>query len=119
MLDMVKKDIVPTILDYQTTLCDAVAAKKAVCESIDVTLERDLLKKISSLSSDLSQNIKTLEEADDKASAIADFEKQALCYKNEVLSAMEALRKTVDALEVCVGREYWPYPSYTDLIFRI
>lgn len=119
MLDMAKKDIVPAILSFETALCDAIAAKKAVCETIDASLESGLLKKVSELSGKLAQHIEALEKAEEEAGTIADFEKQAAFYKDSVLSAMEALRATVDALEVCVGREYWPYPSYADMIFRV
>lgn len=119
MLDMAKKDIVPAILSFETALCDAIAAKKAVCETIDASLESGLLKKVSELSGKLAQHIEALEKAEEEAGTIADFEKQAAFYKDSVLSAMENLRATVDALEVCVGREYWPYPSYADMIFRV
>ena len=119
MLDMAKKDIVPAILSFETALCDAIAAKKAVCETIDASLESGLLKKVSELSGKLAQYIEALEKAEEEAGTIADFEKQAAFYKDSVLSAMENLRATVDALEVCVGREYWPYPSYADMIFRV
>ena len=32
---------------------------------------------------------------------------------------MEELRKTVDELETITAAGYWPYPSYTDLLFSI
>ena len=119
MLDMVKKDIIPAVLSYQTTLCDAVAAKKAVCESIDASLECDLLKKVADLSSALAKNLAALEKTEEQASEINGIENKAVFFKESVLGAMEDLRATVDALEVCVGRDFWPYPTYTDLIFRV
>ena len=40
-------------------------------------------------------------------------------YKYTIFAAMDELRKTVDELETMTAAEYWPYPSYTDLLFSI
>ena len=44
---------------------------------------------------------------------------QAVCYRDEVKAAMEALRTPVDKLEMIVDKEMWPMPSYGDLIFEV
>ena len=36
-----------------------------------------------------------------------------------VFAAMERLRAAVDQLETITSARYWPYPSYTDLLFSI
>ena len=40
-------------------------------------------------------------------------------YHNKVLAAMEALRRSGDGVEVLLGKEYLPYPTYGDLLFGI
>ena len=40
-------------------------------------------------------------------------------YRNEIVPAMEALRKPADELELMVSKEYWPFPTYADLIFEV
>ena len=40
-------------------------------------------------------------------------------YKDAVITAMNELRAVVDEMETMVSAEYWPYPTYTDLMFRV
>ena len=41
-------------------------------------------------------------------------------YEHEaVIPAMEAARQVADELEGRVGKEYWPMPSYADLLFYV
>ena len=46
-------------------------------------------------------------------------EAQAKYYRDEVCTAMEALRAPVDKLEMIVDKAMWPMPSYGDLIFEV
>ena len=43
----------------------------------------------------------------------------ALLWKDNVLLAMNELRKVVDKLETLVDSTYWPMPTYTNLLFDI
>ena len=36
-----------------------------------------------------------------------------------LLKDMQALRQYVDELELNVDTKYWPYPSYTDLMYSV
>ncbi|WP_369413705.1 hypothetical protein [Brucepastera parasyntrophica] len=59
-------------------------------------------------------------DADRKAAkAEQDVQKQAETYRDTVFNSMEALRAPVDRLEKIVPREYWPVPTYEDLLFHI
>ena len=42
----------------------------------------------------------------------------ALSFRERVVPVMERLRGAVDALEMLVGRDYWPVPTYGDLMFE-
>ena len=54
-----------------------------------------------------------------KAEGIEESYEQAYAYKFEVVAAMDDLREDIDALEKVVGKEYWPLPTYTDLLFSV
>ena len=43
----------------------------------------------------------------------------ATYYRDVLVPAMEELRGAVDAMEVHVSAERWPYPTYADLMFRV
>ncbi len=53
----------------------------------------------------------------DMAEAIEDPQEEANFYANDVIPAMEALRKEIDDLECIVERNYWPVPTYNDILF--
>ena len=44
---------------------------------------------------------------------------KAVFMHDEVTTAMAALRKPIDALEMIVAKDMWPVPSYGDLIFEV
>ena len=50
---------------------------------------------------------------------MGEGKEQAVYYRDEVKSAMDALRAPVDKLEMIVDKDLWPMPSYGDLIFEV
>ena len=40
-------------------------------------------------------------------------------YKDEVIGAMNEVRESADKLETLVSADYWPYPSYGELLFGV
>ena len=46
-------------------------------------------------------------------------EAQSMYYCKSVLPAMEAARKDADLLETLTDKTYWPYPTYSDLLFYV
>ena len=48
-----------------------------------------------------------------------NIEERAQYYKNYIFSGMQELRAVADELETLVGEEYWPFPTYGDLLFKI
>ncbi|MEO0248649.1 MAG: hypothetical protein ABIN58_03700, partial [candidate division WOR-3 bacterium] len=65
------------------------------------------------------KNLIRLEGAVTKAQAIADTVKRAESYRDNVVTAMQALRADIDALEMLVPRDMWPVPNYADLLFKL
>ena len=53
------------------------------------------------------------------AAAIEDNLEKAFAYRNRVFAKMEALREVADSMEAQTAAAYWPYPSYTDLLFGV
>ncbi len=119
MLDMIWKDILPAISAYTATLSNTVLSKKAVSEAIDCSFETDLLEKISAMTAVAVSKAKKLEEAVMQVKDISDSLELALFYKDTVLTAMNDLRITVDEIETITAAEYWPYPSYGDILFSV
>ncbi len=119
MIDMAGKEILPAVSAYTKVLAETVLAKKALGEEIDCSYEETAAAKLSSLTGSAYQKLGLLRAAVEQAEEITDAKELAMFYKDAVLTAMEALRGDVDALESITSAAYWPYPSCGELLFGI
>ncbi len=119
MIDIASKHIIPAVIRAVTLLAESANAVKEVAEDIDISVQTELLREVSGLLSETKGALTRLIEADEKASAMEEGEKQAWVYYEQVVPAMAALRTPVDRLEMIVDKELWPMPSYGDLIFEV
>ena len=119
MVDMINKEIMPAVMRYSKDLADSAAAKKAVCPTLSCKAECTLAETVSSLTDKLYDKTGELSDAIEKAHGGKDIEKRALFCRDKVLLAMREVRSTADELETKVSGDYWPFPTYEDLLFRI
>ena len=119
MLDMAKKDILPAVSAYTGELADSAMAKKSLISSIDCSYETETVERLSQLTALAYANTKALEKAVSELKSIEGNYETALYCKDSVIKAMEDLRAAVDELETITSTEYWPYPSYGDLLFGV
>ncbi len=119
MIEMARKDILPSVLHYERKLADTAISKKAVSGDIPVLSETSLLKDISVLSDKLYGNINDLEDTLSRAAGIEENAERALFYKDAVIGSMNELRGTADKLEALTANNLWPYPSYGTMLFRV
>ena len=119
MVDMINKEIMPAVMRYSKDLADSAAAKKAVCPTLSCKAECALAETVSSLTDKLYDKTGELSDAIEKAHGGKDIEKRALFCRDKVLLAMREARSTADELETKVSGDYWPFPTYEDLFFRI
>ena len=119
MLDMARKDILPAAAAYSADLAKAAAVKKSVDAGMDCSYEVDLCGRISGLTAGLSAGVLELETVLAEAEEKTDAGEQSMFYKDKVIPAMAAVRKTADELETVTSAKYWPYPSYGDLLFSV
>ena len=119
LLDMAKKDVLPAVSAYAAELANTILSKKSVSKDIPCLMEESLVKKLSVLTGELYQKTEKLEKVLTQTAAITDPEKSAVAYYEDVFAAMQDLRATADALEDITSAEYWPYPSYAELLFNV
>lgn len=115
--DMAKTEILPAVMKYAKDICDIAASKKAV--GVDPAVEVSIANKVNALTVSLNEKIDTLNAAIVKAQGISDIPEQAKVYCDEVFVAMQSLRAVADELETIVGEEYWPFPTYDELLFNV
>lgn len=115
--DMATREILPACTAYAAELAGEIATLDAV-KAAGPSLKKKLAE-ISALIEESSTCAEELEAARIAAKDIGDARKQAEVYRDSVFNAMEALRVPVDKLEKLLPKEYWPVPTYDELLFRI
>ena len=113
MMDMAIHQILPAALHYTRDLCDGVSSKKAL--GLRCKAETELLDKLTAASDALYDNVETLRFS--LAAVPVEPETAANYYHSVIVPAMEAVRKEADILESLTDKAYWPYPTYSDLLF--
>ncbi len=116
-LDMVSKDILPAISKYVGKLCKTAERKQMF--AADCSYEGDIIKKLSSLSAVIYSKTTDLENALAGIKSAANAVEEANIFKDTIIPLMNEIRKAVDEAECAMSSEYWPYPSYADLLFGI
>ena len=117
MIDMANKQILPAVNAYAADVASNLAIKQDM--GVACKAETKLLKKLSDGADAISDDIDALVEAHDAMIATADVQARGDACRDSVLPAMEQLRKDADAIETICSKEYWPLPSYTDILFYL
>ncbi len=118
MIDMAKKQIYPAVMEYTKEVCSVLASMKAV--GIENPVQEKLANKLSSSLGCLDSAISDLEQSLINAKDCADdVYKLSKFYRDDVFAKMQALRAIADELETIVSDKFWPFPVYSDLLFRI
>ena len=116
MLDMARREILPAASEYSSSLASAAVTKKTMNPAAAVGYEEKTSLRISDLTSDMLTKAEELEDELMKAKSCGDTTEEAVYFKDHVLPAMNALRIDGDALETVTSREYWPYPTYGEML---
>ena len=119
MINIAGKQLIPAVVRYTTVLAQSLSAVKTACPEADNSVQTELLIEVSDLLSDMKVARAKLEDLVEEYQHIESMEKRAhFCY-DEIIPAMQALRSPADQLEMIVDKEYWPIPSYGDMIFEV
>ena len=119
MIHMASKEYIPAIISYVTSLGDSINSISAACAEADLSVQKDLLTTCSSLLAKAQTALYALKDADKKANAMEEGKEQAEFFRDTVFTAMADLRAPIDELEMIVDKEYWPVPSYGDMLFEV
>ena len=119
MIDMVKKDILPSVSKYVEKLSATVISVKSVNHTAACKAETSLIEKLSALNDETYDSVTELEKLLEKAEKVGELLEVASYYRDSVIPCMEKLRKSADTMEENMASNLWPYPSYGDLLFRV
>lgn len=114
---MARRTYLPVISAYATKIAKGITTVTAAMSDAPMSHEHRELKTLTEGVNAIYDGLDALRDAHVAAEAIADSQEQANAYAHKVRPAMGALRAAVDAMEPIVASDYWPVPTYDDMLF--
>ena len=120
MVEMAKRELIPAICKYSKFLAESLYYKKQISleESPD-SYEKTLVVRLTALTEDAFKRADALQSAVESIRKEKDVTLRASRVRDEICPAMEALRAVIDAAETVTDKEFWPIPTYGDLLYGI
>ena len=114
-----RRMILPAIENYANRLSETAANKRAVNAGLACGYEKSIVEKLSSLADQIYQKAEELEETAGRINGTEEIIRESQLIRDEILPRMQDLRNLADKAEIYVSREYWPLPSYGELLFSV
>ena len=119
MIDIVKKQILPSCIEYIEKIAKTITTLNSIIPQTDTKAESSILKELSFNVNNLKTSLDNLEEKLYFVEKENDAEKKSILFRDNLVPLMKKVRENVDTLEMLVAKDYWPLPSYGDLIFEV
>ena len=119
MVDMAKKEILPAVEAYVSSLVSVASAKRSLDADIPSCYEQKLIKRLATLVDTIDCRTASLESDMVKLDTMGDFTEEAAFIRDKVIPQMSELRVVVDEAETMTAENYWPFPTYGDLLFGV
>ena len=118
LVDMVQHGILNAVSEYTAALSETLIKKRKALPEVPCRVESALIGTLSSLNESLLDKMVSLKSALETAPSVGSAELMKY-YHDEVFLRMEDMRTVIDKLETLTATEYWPYPSYYDMLFSV
>ena len=118
-LMMARREILPAVMKFTGDVAAQASAVKAVSPALTTVPEEKLLTTLTTGASALSDRIDALQDTIVATNHNADALTIATYERDVVIPAMNDVRAVADELETVVGKAYWPFPTYADLLFNV
>ena len=117
MIDMTRKEILPAVLKYQSFLLEVLEKKRAF--GLSESVEKKMAETVSEEAQKLFCRLEKLETDTDRShSAEGSLENARFC-REVLFEDLASLRETVDRLESLVSKEFWPFPTYAEILYSV
>ncbi len=117
MVYMVRHMYLPALMAYSGDLADSVATKATI--GIEAKTEKRLVAELTKGIDTAHERMEDLDAKAVKARGTEDPKTRDDLCRDEVLPAMDALREVIDRMEMICGQDYWPVPSYNQMLFYV
>ena len=119
MVDMVRKNYLPSIEEYLYSLARTTSMMKSVSDRVKCNYEVSTMERLSELTDYILERVRDLEKALEDLKGMEDIMKTSERIRDDVIPKMEHLRKHVDEAEMLMPEKCWPFPSYGKLLFSV
>ena len=114
---MTRHMYLPALIDYSGDIATEMAAKADL--GIHSRAERDILEKLTEGTDAIYEQVAALEQKNAAAREVEDAQERCEAYRDDVIPAMEELRRLVDQMELLCSHDFWPVPSYNRMLFYV
>jgi len=115
-IQMVRRQYIPAIIGFTKELAQTIGSLKAI--SSPVSVQKELLTKVSELLDSASNKVADLETATEKAGGVHEAKARAIAFRDKVVPTMNSLREDIDSLETILPANVWPVPTYAEMLFK-
>ena len=119
MVSMTKTMITPAISAFGTALAEGIGKKRAVSPALACSYETGLLERISALTDEICVRTETLEQALLTLHDAEDVFTESAMVRDSILPRMCELRIACDEAETVTAADFWPFPTYAELLFGV
>ncbi len=119
MSEMVSKEILPAVERYAASVADTAAKKLALVPLLSCSYEKHLVQKLSALAEQIEKGGTELDETLATISTVTETPLLAEEIRDTLLPRMAELRAVADEAEVLTAKEFWPFPTYGELLFAM
>ena len=116
MLDIARRMILPAAIAYSGAVAQEAAQKKQICPALPLEMETRLLTDIQRQMDRLTKGCDSLQSALNEIAPLQDTLEKAQATRDRIVPAMAELRAAGDMLETMVGADYWPMPTYQQML---
>ena len=119
LVDIIQRQLLNAASQYSSDLCSTILTKRAALPGVACRVEEALAESICHLNNDLLEGCADLKTAVNTVPKGLTGEALVNYYHDEVFARMQKVRAIIDHLETLVAADYWPVPTYYDLLFSV
>ena len=117
MKRLVRRDYLPAINKFAADIARHIAEVEAVLPDADLTCQRERLRKLLAGAAEINQHLEKLHTLHYASREVVDQQERANMNAHQIVPVMDDLRHAVDQMELIVEREFWPVPTYNEILF--
>ena len=118
-LGMARRQLIPATLEFLSDVANTAASKKAVSSAISIRTEEQILTSVSANVDDMNEACNRLDDLMHQVSEVEGSYELARFYSDNIVPAIRDIREAADRCEIHVGKDYWPLPSYAQMLFYV